>query len=207
MRCARSFQFVFSVVLVLAVLATRSAQAQAYNGTVLYSFAGGTDGAIPFAGLVQDAQGNLYGTTTQGGGGLGCETQGCGTVFKVDTTGNETVLYSFTGTGGDGGNPYAGLVRDTQGNLYGTTNQGGTSGDGTVFKVDTTGKETVLYNFTGPPDGALPYAGLVQDAQGNLYGTTGAGGASGRGTVFKVDTTGKETVLYSFNYDPDGALP
>ena len=158
MQRVRSFQFVLVVMIVAAVLAPGSAQAQAaYNETVLYSFKGGTDGAIPFAGLVQDAQGNLYGTTTQGG------TSNMGTVFMVDTTGKETVLYSFTGTGGDGENPYGGLVRDAQGNLYGTTVNGGTSGKGTVFELDTTGKETVLHSFTDAPDGALPKAGLVQD--------------------------------------------
>jgi len=203
MQRVRSFQFVLVVMIVAAVLAPGSAQAQAaYNETVLYSFKGGTDGAIPFAGLVQDAQGNLYGTTTQGG------TSNMGTVFMVDTTGKETVLYSFTGTGGDGENPYGGLVRDAQGNLYGTTVNGGTSGKGTVFELDTTGKETVLHSFTDAPDGALPKAGLVQDTQGNLYGTTSLGGPQGDGTVFKLDTTGKETVLYSFgSVGGDGGIP
>ncbi len=137
-------------------------------------------------------------------------TQGDGTVFKVDTTGKETVLYSFGSAGGDGGIPIAGLVLDTQGNLYGTTYTGGTSGDGTVFKVDMTGKETVLHSFTDSPDGSEPYyAGVVRDAQGNLYGTTVyGGGAPPEGTVFKVDTTGKETVLYSFAaMNGDGTHP
>src|SRR5271157_2663432 len=179
--------------------------------TVLYSFTGGADGASPTAGLLPDAQGNLYGTTSQGGDPA-C-TNGCGTVFKVDMTGKETVLYSFTGTGGDGAYPYAGLVQDAQGNLYGTTSQGGdpacTNGCGTVFTVNTTSKETVLYSFTGTGgDGVQPSAGLVLDTLGNLYGTTVQGGASGYGTVFKVDTTGKETVLYSFTgTGGDGAYP
>jgi uncharacterized repeat protein (TIGR03803 family) len=198
----------FAFMLALAVLATGSAQAQTYHETVLYSFKGGTDGSTPYAGVVQDAQGNLYGTTYQGG------TSNMGTVFKVDTTGTETVLYSFTGTGGDGANPRGGLVRDTQGNLYGTTYQGGNlacsppSGCGTVFKLDTTGKETVLHSFTDAPDGALPEAGLVQDTQGNLFGTTLHGGSQGAGTVFKLDTTGKESVLYSFgSVGGDGTFP
>jgi len=172
--------------------------------TVLYSF-GGTagDGADPSAGLVLDAQGNLYGTTMVGGDTTCTYLGSCGTVFKVDATGKETVLYRFTGTGGDGANPMAGLVLDAQGNLYGTTYSGGTYGNGTVFKLDTTGKETVLYSFTGTGgDGAMPRAGLVLDAEGNLYGTTGAGGSaecgsSGCGALFKLDTTGKETVLFS----------
>ena len=189
------------------------------NETVLYSFKVGTDGYYPEAGLVQDGQGNLYGTT-YAGGDLACSFgNGCGTVFKLDTTGKETVFYSFTGVGGDGADPQAGLVRDAQGNLYGTAGGGGDlacdppNGCGTVFKVDTTGKETVLYSFKGSPDGHQPLAGLVRDAQGNLYGTTHEGGdlpcelPVGCGTVFKLDTTGKETVLHSFTGNPDGRFP
>jgi uncharacterized repeat protein (TIGR03803 family) len=174
--------------------------------SLLYSFAGGTDGQAPYAGLVMDAQGNLYGTTTEGGA------YSYGTVFKVDTSGKETVLHSFSGTGGDGASPYAGLVLDAQGNLYGTNVRGGDptcvqkSGCGTVFKVDTTGKETVLHIFTSNPDGADPYAGLVLDA-GNLYGTTESGGAYGWGAAFKVDASGNETVLHSFTGGTDGASP
>ena len=178
--------------------------------TVLHSFTNNPDGTYPRAGLVRDAAGNLYGTTYQGGG-AGCTAYGCGTVFKLDTTGRETVLYSFTG-GADGGYPVAGLVRDSAGNLYGTTFYGGSSnncyqGCGTVFKLDTTGAETVLYSFTGGPDGQWPAAGLIRDATGNLYGTTPSGGASGLGTVFKLDATGPKTVLYSFAGGADGVGP
>jgi uncharacterized repeat protein (TIGR03803 family) len=176
--------------------------------SVLYSFKGVPDGRYPYAGLVLDAKGNLYGTTYEGADQV-CYPYGCGTVFKVDANSKETVLYSFTGTP-DGSNPYTGyLVRDAQGNLYGTTQVGGAYGNGTVFKVDTTGKEMVLYSFTGGGDGAEPYGGLVRDALlGNLYGTTIKGGAYGVGTVFKVDTTGKETVLHSFTGTAgDGAYP
>ena len=125
----------------------------------------------------------------------------------MDATGKETVLYSFTGTGGDGANPQAGLVQDAQGNLYGTTTYGGDpaclEGCGTVFKVDTTGKETVLHTFTGTGgDGETPGGGLVLDAQGNLYGTTGSGGAYQDGTVFKL--TG---VLGLAAYDQTLAVP
>jgi len=168
--------------------------------TVLYSFTGGVDGGFPEASLVRDSAGNLYGTTTVGGG------SNYGTVFKVDTTGEETVLYSFMG-GADGGAPWASLVRDSAGNLYGTTYDDGASGYGTVFKVDTTGEETVLYSFMGGADGEHPIAGLIRDSAGNLYGTTYWGGASNCGTVFKVDTTGKETVLYSFTGGTDGQGP
>jgi uncharacterized repeat protein (TIGR03803 family) len=158
--------------------------------TVLYSFAGGFDGAFPYAGLVRDVAGNLYGTTVYGGISRACPS-GCGVVFKLDPTGKETVLHSFAG-GADGGNPLAGLVRDTAGNLYGTTSYGGDLsgcggfGCGVVFKLDPTGTETVLYSFTGGPDGGHPWAGLVLDAAGNLYGTTYYGGASGQGVVFQL---------------------
>ena len=174
--------------------------------TVLYSFTGGDDGGNPFAGLIRDSAGNLYGTTTYGGD-LKCNNgYGCGTVFKLGKTGKETVLYSFTESP-DGAYPYAGLVRDTKGNLYGTTFFGGASGAGTVFKVDKTGKETVLYSFTGGSDGKYPYAGLLRDTKGNLYGTTEYGGASSNGTLFKLDTSGTETVLHSFTGGSDGGLP
>jgi uncharacterized repeat protein (TIGR03803 family) len=179
------------------------------NETVLYSFAGGADGACPVGGLVQDPSGNLYGTTIFGGD---C----CGTVFKLDPTGKETVLHIFTG-GGDGLTPYAGLVRDQAGNLYGTTYIGGDSpncvpgGCGTVFKLDASGKETVLYSFTDGADGAFPYAALILDAEGNLYGTTYGGGSMscylGCGTVFKLDTNGTETVLHCFTGGEDGEYP
>lgn len=192
---------VFAAVLVPAVVVTVSVQAQTFS--VLHQFTGApSDGAYPQAGLVRDARGNLYGTTLRGGnvcGGLGC-----GTVFEVDKKFSETVLYKFMGSGGDGEMPQAGVVRDTQGNIYGTTYVGGASGDGTVFKVDSTGSETVWHSFGNSPDGAVPYAGLVQDAEGNLYGATSGGGDSpcdapyGCGTVFKVDTMGNETVLYRF---------
>ncbi|MFZ0283800.1 MAG: choice-of-anchor tandem repeat GloVer-containing protein, partial [Terriglobales bacterium] len=161
--------------------------------TVLHSFMGAPDGDNPFADLVLDSAGNLYGTTATGG-------FGAGTVFKLDPSGAETVLYSFTG-GPDGGLPFAGLVRDSAGNLYGTTLIGGTSGVGTVFKLDSTGMETVLYNFcsqSGCADGSQPYASLVRDSAGNLYGTTYGGGSNDGGTVFRLDKTGKETVLHSF---------
>ena len=190
-------------ILILAFVATRSAQAQTF--TVLYSFKGAADGGFAYAGVVRDGVGNLYGATYQGGA------SGLGAVYKVDTTGKETVLYSFAG-GSDGGNPHAGLVRDSAGNLYGTTAYGGSGGCsggcGIVFKVDKTNKESVLHEFTGPPDGERPYAGLVRDSAGNLYGTTYGGGASGFGTVFKLNTTGTETVLHSFTGLPaDGENP
>jgi uncharacterized repeat protein (TIGR03803 family) len=186
------------------------------NETVLYRFVGITpdkvDGSEPHAGLVMDALGNLYGTTA-GGGITGCGTGtsygGCGTVFKLDTSGNETLLYTFTG-GADGGNPYTGLVQDPQGNFYGTTHSVNNSGGGVVFKLDTTNRQTVLHTFPATAwDGAEP-TGIVLDRQGNIYGTTFSGGVAGSGTVFKIDTAGKETVLHHFNGGvgrTDGALP
>jgi uncharacterized repeat protein (TIGR03803 family) len=175
--------------------------------TVLHNFAGyPTDGAYPTNGLVRDWEG-IYGTAEYGGA------YGDGVAFKLDTTGKET-LYSFPG-GKHGQNPHGGLIRDAEGNFYGTTVFGGTVGGGscsaspdgcgTVFKLDKPDKlheyfrETDLYSFTGTNgDGANPYATLIEDAEGNLYGTTYLGGAYASGTVFKLDKTGQETVLYSF---------
>ena len=170
--------------------------------TTLHSFGFRSDGRIPLGGLIRDAAGNLYGTASEGGA------SGQGTVFKLDRTGAETVLHIFTGSSGDGAVPGGDLVRDAAGNLYGTTYAGGASDMGTVFRLETTGTETVLYSFRGKPlDGAHPRAGLVRDAAGNLYGTTLEGGASDKGTVFKLDTTGAETVLHSFTGVPDGRNP
>lgn len=173
--------------------------------SVLYSFSGGTDGAFPEAGLIQDANGNLYGTTFDGGTtncyiGAGL----CGVVFKLDKNGKEAVLYGFTGP--DGSRPAASLIMDAAGNLYGTTTRGGTVDDGIVFKLDPSGAETVLYSFSGA-DGAYPTAGLIMDAAGNLYGTTSGGGDRGDGIVFKLDPSGKETILHSFTNGADGAYP
>ncbi|HWW14018.1 MAG TPA: choice-of-anchor tandem repeat GloVer-containing protein [Candidatus Dormibacteraeota bacterium] len=186
--------------------------------TVLHDFTGPPDGTYP-NGVIRDAVGNLYGTT-KSGGNTACQiagASGCGIVFKVDSTGHETVLYSFTG-GADGaqpGNFFSGapLVRDAAGNLYGTTPYGGDLscfrfGCGVVFKLDTTGKETVLHTFTGQPDGAGPNAGLVWDSKGNLYGTTGEGGQYNAGTIFKLDNKGNLTVLHNFGaFASDGKYP
>jgi len=159
-------------------------------GKVLHSFST-AEGYWPSA-LVRDTAGNLYGTTYLGGAAS------LGTVFKLDRAGNETVLYSFTG-GTDGSLPAGGVVRDPAGDLYGTTTRGGTFDAGVVFKVDPTGTFNVLYSFTGGADGGAPSAGLVLDPAGNLYGTAIAGGASGQGVVFRIDTANQETVLHSFS--------
>jgi uncharacterized repeat protein (TIGR03803 family) len=176
------------------------------KATVLHNFSGGKDGAYPAASLIMDETDNLYGTTSLGGA------HDAGTVFKVKKSGKEIVLHSFAGP--DGANPYASLIRDAKGNLYGTTEFGGHSnqcagtkpGCGVVFKLASTGRETVLYAFTGGADGSRPQAGLVRDENGNFYGTTVAGGASGAGAVFKLDKAGKETVLHSFTGE-DGVEP
>jgi uncharacterized repeat protein (TIGR03803 family) len=181
-----------AVVISLGGGATQPAQAQTF--TLLHTFTGAPDGANPIAGLVRDAAGNIYGTTQQGGitGGL-CANgglNGCGTVFKLDPSGNETVLYRFTG-GADGQFPSAGLVMDAAGNLYGTTQYGGPVtaacgiGCGTVFKLDPTGTTlTTMHNIGSS-------GGLVMDGAGNLYGSTTEG-------IFKLDpATGLFAVLDS----------
>src|ERR1039457_3987576 len=168
--------------------------------TVLYSFTGGADGGGPYAGVVRDPAGNFYGTTQNGG------TANAGVVYKLGTTGHETVLYSFTG-GADGGYPVAGVIRDSAGNLYGTTYYGGTANAGVVYKLDTTGHETVLYTFTGGADGGFPWSGVIRGSAGNLYGTTLGGGRAGAGVVYKLDSTGHETVLYAFTGGADGGFP
>jgi uncharacterized repeat protein (TIGR03803 family) len=170
---------------------------------VLYSFKGVPDGEYPCAGLILDAKGNLYGTTQLGGPA----SQNDGTVFKVDKAGKETVLYSFTDANGDGAYPFGGVVRDKAANLYGTASDGGANGIGIVFKLDKAGKESVLYSFgTNKGDGAYPFAGLVMDAKGNLYGTAELGGANGPGAIFEVTPSGVETILHSFD-GTDGADP
>jgi uncharacterized repeat protein (TIGR03803 family) len=190
-----------ALMLVLAGIATESAQAQTF--TVLYTFTNTVNGEQPDASLILDPAGNLYGTT-QNGGTKG----GFGTVFKLNSAGEESVHLSFSGTP-DAEDPYAGLVRDRAGNFYGTTIYGGTGGGfGAVFKLDTTGKETILYSFAGTPDGEDPRCTLVLGATGSFYGTTQYGGTNGGfGTVFRLDAQGKLTLLHSFAGTPDGENP
>src|SRR5579871_3032975 len=180
--------------LVVSILLPGAAQTPTV--TDLYTFSA-PNGAAPLAGLIQGTDGNLYGTTYNGGTG------GFGTVFKITTSGTLTSLYSFSGS--DGANPRAGLIQATDGNLYGTTTGGGAGNNGTVFKITTSGTLTSLYSFSGS-DGADPWASLIQATDGNLYGTTRHGGASGYGTVFKITTAGTLTTLHSFT-DIDGAYP
>jgi uncharacterized repeat protein (TIGR03803 family) len=151
--------------------------------TVLYRFQGGSDGEHPAAGLIADAAGNLYGTTRFGGTGSGV---GFGTVFNLSPDGTETVLYRFHRYK-DGPSP-SDLIADAAGNLYGTTQYGGSfKYCGTVFKLSPSGTETTLHRFANGYNGCLPNAGLIADMQGRLYGTTfGQGGASPYGAVFRL---------------------
>jgi uncharacterized repeat protein (TIGR03803 family) len=223
-----------AAVIVAAVFIAHSAGAtqakQSVALTTLYSFTGSPDGAYPTASLLRDAQGRLYGTT-EAGGNTGCYIDqnrqaqvgaGCGTVYRLDPAGKETVLYTFTG-GADGGIPVAGLITEGDGKLYGTTVAGGTSqtcngyiGCGVVFSLSPPAmqgapwSETVLYTFTGGADGGTPFASLITDGDGNLYGTTFSEGSHGGGVVFEVDSSGNEIVLYTFcaeAYCQDGANP
>ena len=167
--------------------------------SVLHSFGGSGDGANPYAGLI-DVGGTLYGTTLSGGAHF------VGTVYNITTSGEETVVYSFAGSP-DGDSPESGLTKvgDT---LYGTTRYGGAGGCrlgcGSVFKITTSSAYSLLYSFTGSPDGAKPSAGLT-DVGGTLYGTTHRGGANDKGTVFKqiVDLAGcRKAPVYSFAGEP-----
>ncbi len=245
--------------------------ASAQTETVLYSFAGGADGASPYAGLVLSPEGHFYGTTYFGGGtenggtafqlapsngtwsetvlysfgqtaadgynpegnlilnpagdlygttfyGAGGPPADDGTVFELAPSNNiwsHSVLYEFDGgsSGGDGTWPAAGVVSDLAGNLYGTTVGGGSTGNGTVFKlVSSNGGwlESVIYSFQGGTDGSSPWAGLILDSAGDLYGTTTDGGSMGYGTVFELTPSNggwSESVLYSFEGGPDGEFP
>lgn len=173
--------------------------------TVLHMFQDGMDGSRPAAGLIMDGSGNLFGTTSEGGGS-DCFGGSCGTVFKLTQDGTETILYAFKG-GADGCFPMASLISDSAGSLYGTAEGCGAGGYGTVFKVTLGGAETTLYSFRSGLDGELPAAGLVMDHRGNLYGTTLFGGGTGCkkrgscGTIFEVTVKGKEKekVLYAFS--------
>ncbi len=177
--------------------------------TVLYSFTGGIDGCFPYAdGLFLGKKNVLYGTTVNCGG------NGVGTVYELTLSGTETTLHTFQTDGIDGNYPYAGVVVDKAGNIYGTTEAGGTNNAGTFYKITPTGNESVLHHFAGNgTDGAYPYGAVaILDKLGNLYGTTNGGGTYGCGTVFKISSSGTETILYSFNpngvdgYSPTAAL-
>jgi uncharacterized repeat protein (TIGR03803 family) len=175
--------------------------ATAQNFQVLYNFGGSSDGGNPYASLIADSSGNLYGTASAGG------SNNAGVVFTVNPSGTETVLYSFTG-GTDGAYPFSALVRDIAGNLYGTTSAGGTDNDGVVFMLDPNGEEVVLHNFTGGTDGTNSLGGLLRDKSGNLFGTTSQGGSSNEGIVFEISASGAYSILHTFTgATNDGAYP
>jgi uncharacterized repeat protein (TIGR03803 family) len=208
-RGATGVALTFIALLGLGLIAAQSASAQTFK--VLYTFTGRSDGGIPEGNLVRDTAGNFYGATYQGGD-LNCNTftPGCGVVFKLSPTGKETVLHTFTSGRSDGANPAGGVVRDAKGNLYGATIYGHEpAGFGTVFEISRTDEETILNAFGGGySDGAFPDGGLLRDKAGNLYGTTYEAGRADNGTLYEVDTSGKETTLHSFGgYPSDGASP
>lgn len=193
----------------LALAMSAPGAAAGTRDTVLHSFCTEpdcADGSQPLGGVIADAAGNLYGTTQTGGANQ------AGSIFKLATDGSYSVIYSFCSATNctDGAGPSSGLIMDSSGNLYGTTPVGGANQDGAIFKLATDGTETVLYSFCAVRhcrDGQSPQAGLVMDGAGNLYGTTGAGGAKNVGTVFKLAASGEETVLYSFTPRGNGSNP
>jgi uncharacterized repeat protein (TIGR03803 family) len=161
---------------------------------VLHSFAGGTDGATPWSTLIMGKKGELYGTTTAGG------SANLGTVFEISKKGVETIIHSFTG-GNDGANPYSGVALDANGNLYGTTYFGGSSGLGVVYKISPNGAEAILHTFQGiynNTDGSYPFGGVSFGTDGNLYGTTVNGGSPyDNGTIYAIAPNGAYSVLYA----------
>lgn len=185
-----------------------------WHKKILHHFSGGKDGATGSLGeLLLDGQGNLYGVTEQGGA------NGVGTVYRLSPSPNGAwtfkTLYAFKGMP-DGANPFGGLIRDANGNLYGTTYFGGTAGMGTAFQLtpgpNGTWQENVLYNFLGDTDGSLPTSTLIFDSKGRLFGTTSAGGrpSCDCGTVFRlalVDGAWKEKIVHYFGRNFDGYAP
>jgi uncharacterized repeat protein (TIGR03803 family) len=197
-KLCRSCSIVLGV-LVALLFASGLANAESYR--VLQVFQGKL-GKYPSGGLIGDADGSLYGVTSAGGlKGEGCiphEGQHrCGLVYRYDADGSYTVLYAFQG-GADGYAPYAGVLRDAQGNLYGTAFDGGAHNAGNVFKLAPDGTKTVLYSFDPAQDGYGSYGTLVADKKGNLYGAAVYGGAFGEGTIFRIAPDGSEKILYSF---------
>jgi uncharacterized repeat protein (TIGR03803 family) len=183
--------FAFALISTLLLASARPAQAQ--TETILYHFNCGFGGCNTYAGVVLDQQGNLYGTTGDGGN------YGLGTVYKLSPTGTFTALYSFCSAimCTDGVGPVGGVVLDAEGNFYGTTAEGGGYKNGVVYKLTPAGTETVLHDFGCQTDGCRPFAAVVLDKEGNVYGTA-AGGAHGAGVVFKITPSGKFKTLYSF---------
>ena len=202
----KRFVAIFAAILALALTAGASTE------KVFWNFKGGSDGADPWSNyFISDAKGNLYGATGSGG------TYSLGTVFMLTLAGKETVLYEFKGqANGDGASPHGRLAFDAKGNIYGTTQSGGTNNTGTVYelspKSDGKWTEKVLYNFsaTGTADGADPSGGMIIASDGTMYSTTPDGGAYGAGTVFSLKKTSKgwkQSVILSLNGTSTGGYP
>jgi uncharacterized repeat protein (TIGR03803 family) len=173
--------------------------APAQTLTILHSFTGNQDGGTPYGGVVLDRKGNLYGTTYGGG------QPGNGTIFKVNTQGEEKVLDSFLRNQGSA--PEDSPLLDAAGNLFVTTSGIGSNQFGTLVELTKGGGLRVLHRFGEENDGIAPQGGVVKDAEGNLYGATPGGGCCGQGTVYRVTPSGVETILYSFMGPPDGCMP
>ena len=179
-----------------------SADGGEWTETILHEFTGGSDGGVCYSGVIMDSAGNLYGTNIVGG------VDGVGTAYELSPTSNgdwqETVLHSFAGGSTDGATPYNPLTFDAAGNLYGTTSTGGAHNLGTVFRLTSqrsgSWKEQILHSFSGGHDGAMPFAGVILDQSGNLYGTTQGGGTAGVGVAYELTAAGnwKETILHEF---------
>lgn len=182
------------VVLCALCMLCAAALAGAQTVSTIYNFAGGTtSGANPwYVTLVQGTDGYLYGTTYNGG------SKGMGTAFKVSTSGSFVLLHSFVGGASDGANPTGGLTLGTDGNFYGTTQQGGSSSQGVIFKMTTSGTITILHTFNAGTDGAFPWTAPIEASDGNFYGTT-ADGKGNNGLVYKITSSGTFTTIYSFD--------
>jgi uncharacterized repeat protein (TIGR03803 family) len=168
--------------------------------SIVHAFSGSQDGALPSK-PIQGTDGNFYGTAYWGGG-----PDGYGIIYKVTSSGDETILQSFSNIDGGPANPGAGLTLGADGNFYGTSTGGGAGGQGTFFRMTPAGALTVLYSFGGAA-GATPAAELIQTSDGEFFGTARAGGQSGNGTVFKINREGKIVLLHSFEGGADGAYP
>jgi uncharacterized repeat protein (TIGR03803 family) len=183
------------------------------NETVLHHFTGGEGGVEPAGGVLRDSHGNLYGVSASGG--LPCPNpDGCGTVFRLDPDGTFTTLHRFAADGTEGTRPSSGLIADAAGNLYGVTSgwplggNGSGNGRGIVFRIDSAGVFTVLYDFSTDSVAAHPMGPLMRDDAGNLYTVTATGGDEDGGTIFKLDPEGEMSILHEFGRtDPLGGFP
>ena len=200
----KRFVAIFAVIFALALTAWASTE------KVLWNFKGGSDGSEPWSNyFISDAKGNLYAATAAGG------TYSAGTVFMLSPAGKETVLYEFKGSNGDGSAPHGRLAFDADGEIYGTTQGGGTNGTGTVYRLSPKSgggwTEKVIYNFSATgADGTAPSAGMTIAADGTMYSTTPDGGAFGAGTVFSLKKTSKgwkQTVIQNLNGSSNGGFP